>query len=170
MDFKIDDLMSRHPITARYKDELSSAYLRMKREGFRHMPVIDDSGKVIGIISDRDFQRAMWPHEDFDMQGLPSVPQFQPGSKVSDFMSWPVKSLPEDANLLQAIEMMIDNKISAILVNRGDQATGILTHEDLLRILASILRKPSSLEAGVMKLAYNTPLGKVADMLATAGI
>lgn len=170
MEIKVNQPMSPNPTTINHNDELSSAFIRMRRQGLRHLPVIDDLGNVIGIISDRDFQRAMWPINTPDAHGLPDSPHFRKDARVSDYMTWPVKTLSEDTDLITAIEMMITTKISSVVITRDDQMTGIITHEDLLRVLASLLREPKSIKERALNLAYSTPLGKVADMFSTAGI
>lgn len=170
MEMNVKQTMSLHPITVRLKDDLSTAFIRMRREGFRHMPVIDDLGDVIGIISDRDFQRAMWPISAPDAHGLPDTPHFRNDAKVSEYMSWPVSTLTEDTSLLVAVETMIDKKISAIVVTRQEQMVGIVTHEDLLKVLAALLKEPTSLKERALHLTYNTPLGRVTEMLAVAGV
>lgn len=170
MDITLSQTMTRHPMTVRFKDDLSSAFVRMRREGFRHMPVIDDLGNVIGVISDRDFQRAMWPINTPDANGLPASPHFRKDAKVSEYMSWPVKSFPEHTSLIVAVDTMIETKISSIIITRDDRMVGIVTHEDLLRILASLLKGPDSIKDRALHLAYNTPLGQVTELLAVAGI
>lgn len=157
-------------MTVRSKDELSMAYVRMKREGYRHMPVVDDQGNLIGMISDRDFKRAMWPMNNVDAHGLPEGPNFRQEAKVSEYMSWPVKALSEDTDLLVAVQTMIDQKVSALVIMRDGEMTGIVTNEDLLKVLANLLKHPDSLKDKALALAYNSPLSKVSELLATAGI
>lgn len=166
----VNEIMSSHPMTVRSKDELSAAYIRMKREGYRHMPVIDDAGNLVGLISDRDFQRAMWPANGADAHGLPEGPNFRKNAKVGEYMSGPVKVLPADTDLVVAVRMMIEHKISAVVTTSNNQITGILTHEDLLRVLAALLEDSASIKDKALALAFNSPLGKVSDLLSTAGI
>ncbi len=170
MDISIKQSMSAHPMTVRSKDDLSVAYVRMKREGYRHMPVVDDHGNLIGMISDRDFKRAMWPMNSADAHGLPEAPNFHQDSKVGEYMSWPVKALSEDTDLLVAVQTMIDQKVSALVIMRGGVVTGIVTSEDLLKVLASLLKNPDSLKEKALALTYNSPLSTVSELLATAGI
>lgn len=170
MKIALKEAMSKHPMTVRYKDDLHAAYLRLKREGFRHLPVIDDAGELVGVISDRDFQRAMWPGNTVDAHGLPDGPNFRKDAKVGEYMSWPAVCLPEDTGLDVAIRTMLDRKISAIVVTKEDRMTGILTQDDLLRILSDLLSEPQSIASEVNLLAFNSSLGKVAEALSTAGI
>lgn len=170
MKIPLKEAMSEHPMTVRHKDDLRSAYMRLKREGFRHMPVIDDSGELVGVISDRDFQRAMWPMTMQDAHGLPDGPNFRKDAKVADFMSWPAATLPDDTGLDAAIQIMLNRKISAVVVTSEGRMCGILTQDDMLRILSDLLKRPETVSERVESLAFNSTLGKVADALSTAGL
>lgn len=170
MQVLLKEAMSNHPMTVRYKDDLRSAYIRMRREGYRHMPVINEAGDLVGIISDRDFQRAMWPINSFDAHGLPEEPNFRKDARVSEYMSWPAVALPENTNLEIAIEAMIEKKISAIVVTRNSVMAGIITNEDLLKILVGLFKNPPTLRAKFAGLTYSSPLRKVTEMLSAAGI
>lgn len=163
MSIHLQQAMSKHPLTVRLKDDLQAAYIRMKREKFRHLPVIDDDGKLVGIISDRDFQRAMWPADK-------SEPVFRKDAKVADYMSWPAITLAETTDLATAVDTMLRNKISAIVVTRDDLMVGIITNEDLLKVLSALLVEPAQSQSSAVTLAYNSPLARIADFLSTAGI
>lgn len=173
MSLTLQHAMSNFPVTTKPGESLSTAYFRMREAGFRHLPVIDPTNNLVGIISDRDFHRAMWPTSVIDMvdaHGLPEMPTFKHSATVADYMSWPVRSLSPDDHLLTAARLMIDEKISAIIINKDDQMIGILTHEDLLRVLTSLLKEPGSLSEKAAALAYNSPLGMVFNLLNGAGI
>lgn len=170
MSTTVKQTMTSSPVTARAKDDLSSAYIRMKREGFRHLPVIDDQGDLVGIISDRDFQRAMWPLDKSENYGLLDRPNFPRDAKVGQFMTWPVITLPEETSLLEAVQMIIQSKISAVAVFRDGQMTGIITHEDLLRVLEVLLGETSLTEDQVVYATLRSPISQIAGLLSTAGI
>lgn len=170
MQITLKQTMSSHPMTVRYKDDLNSAYIRMKREGYRHLPVIDERGVLVGLISDHDFQRAMGPKATADAHGLPDGPTFPKGAKVSEYMSKPAITLPDDTELLYAVKVMIYEKISAIAITNDGNIVGVITHEDLLRVLAVHLQEPTTLKDKAFVLAYNSPLGKISDLLSAVGI
>ncbi len=53
---KVKERMSQNPATVKPEDGLKDAIWKMERGHFRHLPVIDDSGKLIGMLSDRDIR------------------------------------------------------------------------------------------------------------------
>jgi CBS domain-containing protein len=50
--------MTAKPQTISGSDSVDEALQRMVSGGFRHLPVVDDSGQVIGMLSMRDLARA----------------------------------------------------------------------------------------------------------------
>jgi len=52
---KLKDVMTANPKTATANDNVSDCLRRMSQGRFRHMPVIDEEGKVTGMLSQGDF-------------------------------------------------------------------------------------------------------------------
>jgi CBS domain-containing protein len=48
-------VMTRDVVTARQDDDVDDSLERMARGRFRHLPVVDGGGRVIGMLSQRDF-------------------------------------------------------------------------------------------------------------------
>ena len=118
-------------------DSLLSAYLTMNSKGIRHLPVIDNNKKLIGILSDRDVARAMVTKVVTNFQQEINLPSHL---KVSEFMSWPVFTATENTPLKNVTETMIKEKISAIVIeNDRGYVTGIVTSNDLLAYLCQLL-------------------------------
>ncbi len=53
---KVKEQMSRSPATVKPDDGLKDAIWKMDRGHFRHLPVVDDNDKLIGMLSDRDIR------------------------------------------------------------------------------------------------------------------
>ena len=165
MEAKTSEIMSVKLITARMTDSLDSAYAKMKENRIRHLPVMD-RGEIIGIISDRDFQRGMHNSPHF------SGPiDFGIGGIVRDFMNTHVISVPCDTELIFVIQKMINEKVSAVMITSGDMVVGIVSHEDLLRVLADLLCPVQQrVIAQVQNWLSKTPIGHVAHTFSLNGI
>jgi len=57
----VADVMTTNVKTANLDDEVYDSMRRMTQGKFRHLPVIDDKGSVIGMLSQGDFVAATWP-------------------------------------------------------------------------------------------------------------
>ena len=47
----VDKVMTRQPTTVFAHDSVRRAMVRMQKGGYRHLPVIDDAGRPVGILS-----------------------------------------------------------------------------------------------------------------------
>ncbi|MBK9293267.1 MAG: CBS domain-containing protein [Oligoflexia bacterium] len=157
-------LSSKNLIVAKWDESLDEAYCKMRKHNIRHLPVVSDTGHVLGVISDRDFQRAMQNdgHERF---------YFKDDDTVREFMTWPAKFIDERVGLSQVCEIMINDKLSSLLITKADEVTGIVTSEDLLKVLQKYFKEQegSKLE-GVKSYLYSSPVGEIAHLLSASGI
>jgi len=55
---KVSDVMTVNVITAKPEEDIATAIERMKQANVRHLPVIDDEGKPVGMLSVRDVMDA----------------------------------------------------------------------------------------------------------------
>jgi predicted CoA-binding protein len=53
---KVLERMSKNPVTVKLTDEIKEAVRKMDNGHFRHLPVTDDAGRLIGMLSDRDIR------------------------------------------------------------------------------------------------------------------
>lgn len=53
---KVKDIMTANPNTALASEEVLTAMRRMSQGRYRHMPIVDEKGKLIGMISQGDMQ------------------------------------------------------------------------------------------------------------------
>ena len=163
-------------ITVEASASPSAAFELMRDHRVRHLPVMEN-GSVVGIISDRDLQRG----RKVEAQNM-GESTLAPGLVVRDFMSGPLATLPEGAPLSEATRIMIDQKISAILVTRGGNINGIITLDDLLRVLQTLLTSgagvtstidepnASNLTRKMTEWVHSTPLSQVLAELSNSGI
>lgn len=132
---KTKNIMSTDLLTVTTGTELFKAYDIMKANNIRHLPVVGEDKLVIGIISDRDLQRAMVITENgtFDQTF-----RFKAGDQVEHYMSWPVMSIKDESEISLVASLMLKHKISSLLTtNETGQVRGIVTVDDILKYVAS---------------------------------
>lgn len=167
----VEENMSKNVVTACWSEDLLSAYNRMVKANVRHLVVVDEFKFLRGVISDRDFKRAMYVYSDFLFNDNSRI-GFDSNSIVRDYMSWPAETASSKSTIKEIANQMIDKKISALVITENDEdAIGVITHEDLLRILIHTLEKESpSIKDRFEGFAYNSPIGLVINTLKDMGI
>ncbi len=65
---KLAEVMTRNPDTLRPEDSPHEALQRMSQGRYRHLPVVDGSGRVVGMVSVRDIYGAMLHHLEGELQ------------------------------------------------------------------------------------------------------
>jgi acetoin utilization protein AcuB len=128
---KVKERMSRNPATVKPDDALKDAIWQMEHGHFRHLPVIDENGKLIGILTDRDVRLirpslAFVGKEDAATQ-LWSIAVQQ--AAVFD----PVSVKPE-TSLKEAAEMILRWHVGGLpVVDDHEKVVGMITYTDILR-------------------------------------
>ncbi|MFZ4715853.1 MAG: HPP family protein [Bacteriovoracaceae bacterium] len=130
------DIMTTMPITIHAGESIVQAYGKMKENSIRHLPVMNGQNQIIGILSDRDIQRAMQVHRIDKFQQDIELPVEIP---VEEFMSWPVYMVNEKTSIKVVAAQMLSQKVSAFLVeDEAGRLKGIITTDDLLKLLLEV--------------------------------
>lgn len=150
MKHQAGQIMTKEISTIAYWELLEAAMDKMKADKIRHLPVVDERHQIIGIISDRDLQRAMNPRR-IDNGGATEWAEiefrFDPNFQVKDFMSFPVMRVRQDSSVSYVAHRMMSEKVSAFLVVDEDVVVGIVTTDDMLKLLTSLLAKDTNLKS-----------------------
>jgi CBS domain-containing protein len=118
----VSDLMSTAVISVRPDLTLDEAHEEMLVADIRHLPIVDEHKRLIGIISDRDLRRALGKHRHGK-------------HKVIEFMTKDVLSVAPRTYAREAAELMLQHKIGSLPVLDDTLAlVGIITESDFLRI------------------------------------
>ncbi|UCH54367.1 MAG: CBS domain-containing protein [Pseudomonadota bacterium] len=103
------------------------------------MPVVDEAGKIIGVISEKDILHGMFPSLD-DIMENPKPVDYEAiegeyrdvvHMKVADLMSNRVFTVEPDMPLLRAASIMFRNRIRRIPVSDGGKLVGIVSVGDV---------------------------------------
>lgn len=166
----ISEQMTKSLVTVKDSESMDEAYRAMFTNKIRHLPVRDKRGEICGIISDRDIMRAM-ESKISDAFGfkLESV-KFHDGAKVCDYMSWPVKTFPQETDVKVVIQAMLNDKVSAFLITDDDEVVGIVTTDDFLHLLFKLLDKDDDASFLLSDVLTNPIFGRVGQMVSDVGI
>jgi CBS domain-containing protein len=135
-DLVAGDVMTENPRTVRADATVGEAVQVLEDMDFRHLPVVDESGDLVGMVSDRDLRALEVPFvQDDETIATLLLRALAP---VSAIMSSNVISVNEDARLSEVAELMTEHKIGAVPVVDGEgQIVGIVSTHDILRLLVN---------------------------------
>jgi CBS domain-containing protein len=78
LDTPIQQCMTPDPVTVSPKDSVRTAIKRMQKGGYRHLPVVDDAGRPVGILSARRVVHYLAEHFPTLVFNLPPEPDRYP--------------------------------------------------------------------------------------------
>ncbi len=115
--------------TANAEDDLFDAIGAMVEGDFRHLPIVDAEGTIVGMLSDRDVRSAVGDPLDVLREGEGEVA----GRRVSDAMKTSPATISKDASLADLASFLLDERVGALpVVDDGDRLVGIVSYVDLL--------------------------------------
>lgn len=148
-------VMSSKLTTLNASNSLVEAFHLMSTKHIRHLPVTDGNGHIVGILSDRDIQRAMSVKR---LSAFEQSATLDPALRVEDFMSWPVYVVGEATTLKKAAQEMLAQKVSALLVqNDAGHISGIVTTDDFLKLYAMDRSKEADIALGALTQYFTGP-------------
>ena len=128
------DLMSRPVKTLGRNDKLSVADTLMRTDRIRHLPVVDDAGRVVGIVSQRDlFFNALVRALGF---GSTTRDRMLESILVKEVMTEDVVTTTPEAEITTAAQLMVDRKIGCLPVVDAEVLVGILSESDIVSAVA----------------------------------
>jgi CBS domain-containing protein len=133
---RVEVAMRRDPATVAPHSPLLEAVGIMVDRGVRHIPVVDDDRRVIGIISDRDVRTAIGDPLEALHGDLPELEEL----RVAGVMTTHVTTVSESASLAEVAHHFMDERIGALpVVDDRQRLVGIVSYVDVIRALQETL-------------------------------
>lgn len=162
-EYMTPDLITVQPATT-----VPVALHLMRERRVRRLPVVDERGKLVGIVSDKDLLYAS-PSPATTL-AVWEIPELLAKIRVEHVMSRKVITVSADTPLEEAARIMADNKVGGLPVMQGDTLVGIITETDLFKQLLELLggRRPGVRIAVTVSDAKGT-LAKITSAIFAAG-
>lgn len=128
--------MSSDPVTVTPDTSVMKASQLMKENNVRRLPVVDDRGELVGIVSDRDLKEAS-PSKATTLD-VHELYYLLSELKVKDIMSRQVYSIKPEDTVEKAAVIMLEHKVTGLPVLEDGRVVGILSQGDVFKVLTSI--------------------------------
>ena len=155
----VADVMTRSVVTLSGKMTLEQAAERLVEKGISGAPVVDDQGRLVGILSESDLLRQLkrvaeetvgkryLTESVHSLALLTFLSDTHPGAvdevyrqlrsvHVADAMTRRVETVKPTDSLETVAAVMIQHDVNRVPVLEGNRVVGIVTRTDLARVLA----------------------------------
>ena len=78
LSLPVVDFMTRNPVTVHPKEPIGLAIRRMEEGGYRHLPVVDEAGRPVGVLSVKRIVHYLVEHYPPTVYNLPPDPATVP--------------------------------------------------------------------------------------------
>ena len=110
------DMDIHHAIDALLKNHISGA------------PVLDDRGRLVGVLSKKDCLRIAFGASYHQERG----------GRVSEFMSREVETIDAETDIVEVAELFLNSRYRRFPVMRDDRLVGVISRHDVLRALKDL--------------------------------
>ena len=150
----VRDEMSSPVVTVPPDMPFQDALRLMQEKNFRRLPVVDEKGKLVGIVAERDLLYAS-PSPATSLS-VWEMNYMLSKIKINRLMSPEVITTTPDTTIEDAAHLMVKNRIGGLPVVEAGQVVGIITETDIFKTLVAMFGggKPG------LRLTLEVPKGK----------
>lgn len=128
----VGQFMSTDLFTVRPEDLVDLAASLMEWEHIRHVPVEDDQGRLVGVLSHRSLLR---------MVARGNLSEDAEPTAVKELMKADPVTVAPDTPALEAMRLMKNQRVGCLPVVEKGRLVGIVTERDLIEVAAGLLEK-----------------------------
>ncbi|TFG26370.1 MAG: CBS domain-containing protein [Promethearchaeota archaeon] len=129
-EIKISDIMVNNPLYTTPNEKISKTELLMLRKNINGLPVVDDTNKVIGIITQRDIRLARFA---ISIDSSKTI--------VRNLMTPEPYTIKANDNIKKALQIMFENNIERLpVVNDNNELIGLVLEKIILHKLLEYLK------------------------------
>jgi CBS domain-containing protein len=156
------DVMTPDPVTVRASTPLPDAAAVMARRRLKRLPVVDDAGALVGVVSRLDLLRSAAA----GAAGKPSVPRelgLSGDQPLSSVMRRDVPTVHPDTPLPEVFQAVVSTRLDrAVVVDRDRRVVGLVTDAELLERVTPALR-PGAIRSLMHRLPFAHAKGEPAE-------
>jgi acetoin utilization protein AcuB len=164
----VRERMTPDPITGHPDMSVTEAQEIMRTKGFRHLPILDESDNLVGLITQRSLLKAL--PSDVSSFSRFEISYTLAKIKVHTVMVKDIVTAEPDTPIEIAARVMADNRIGCLPVCEGKKLVGIITDNDIFNIMVSLLgaRNPG-IRVTVMQPDQTGVIARLTSAIASAG-
>jgi acetoin utilization protein AcuB len=128
----VEDRMTSDPVTITTNTSLKDALELVRSKSFRHLPVLDEDGGLVGIVTEKSLVYAS-PTPTTTLSVF-EVDYILSRTKVGQVIQGSVITVRPDLPIEEAARVMIDHGIGCLPVVEDEKLVGIISDTDIFRV------------------------------------
>jgi acetoin utilization protein AcuB len=128
----VEDRMTSDPVTITTNTSLKDALELVRSKSFRHLPVLDEDGGLVGIVTEKSLVYAS-PTPTTTLS-IFEVDYILSRTKVGQVIQGSVITVGPDLPIEEAARVMIDHRIGCLPVVEDEKLVGIISDTDIFRV------------------------------------
>jgi len=128
----VKDRMTPNPTTITTETSLKAALDLIRSKPFRHLPVLDENGKLVGIVTEKSLVYAS-PTSTTTLSVF-EVDYILSRTKIGQIIEGPVITVGPDLPIEEAARVMVDHHIGCLPVVENEKLVGIISDTDIFRV------------------------------------
>jgi acetoin utilization protein AcuB len=148
----IREWMTQDVITVKVDTSMMKASKMLKENNIRRLPVVDDQGKIIGIVTDRDIKEAS-PSKATTLD-VHELYYLLSEIKIKDIMTKNPFCVNVNGTVEKAAVVMREKKVEGLpVVDDDDKVVGIITETDIFNVMIDI----TGIYHGALQMGFKLP-------------
>ena len=124
---KAKDIMTENVLTVHRSAPIYDAIQILVEHEITGLPVVDDTGSMVGIISEKDMLKELYDVED-------------KGGHVEDFMTRIVTTFDHDDSVLEICDCFIRSPFRRVPILEDGKVVGIISRTDIINYILKLKR------------------------------
>jgi CBS domain-containing protein len=128
---KVAELMQRNVKSIRSEASVAEAILTLADAHISGVPVVDGTGRMVGVLSSSDLMSAEAEAED-----ATSRQSLLENTEVQEIMTRRPYTVAPTADVREAAQQMLYADVHRLFVTEGDTVVGVISSTDIVRAVA----------------------------------
>ena len=135
----VADIMTTQPYTLRETDVIDAARQLMAEKHIRHIPIVSEAGKLLGLVTQRDLLAASIP-KLVDVNETERA-AFETSTTLDQIMTTELSVISEKMSLREAALRLQGHKYGCLPVLSEGKLKGIITDSDFVAVAINLLEQ-----------------------------
>lgn len=129
---RVSDILQTNLKTVRGTDTIGEAVSLLAESHVSGVPVVDDHGRLVGVLSNSDILEVLAEHSDPEERE-----KIFEETLVQEVMTPRPQTITPEASIRDAAQRMLYLEVHRLFVEQGGRLVGVVSTTDLVRTMAS---------------------------------